>query len=161
MERTIFCDFYSPQSCNDGTLTFTPSGWQWVSSVTAIDPANSSNIFQYYNERGVFLNGLQIVSSDEVWAVGGRLLHSKNHGLTWDEAKLPEGDSALLWAVKFADRNRGWVCGGQGVLFSTRDGGLTWQREQSPANGLLSDIAVTQFRVFIISNPSQLLVAAR
>jgi len=39
-------DFYNPQTCNDGTGVMTPYGWQWVNSVTAIDPANSSNIFR-------------------------------------------------------------------------------------------------------------------
>ena len=39
-------DFYNPQTCNDGTGVMTPYGWQWVNSVTAIDPTNSSNIFR-------------------------------------------------------------------------------------------------------------------
>ena len=64
-------------------------------------------------------------------------------------------------AIPFADQKNGWIAGAKGVIFSTRDGGDNWNREASPVQGMLADIAVTSSRVFITGDSSRLLVLQR
>jgi YD repeat-containing protein len=71
-------DSCNPQCCNDGTLTLTPSGWQWVSSVTAIDPANSSNIFR----GNVTTNYGMDMTHSMCYATTGAVIRSTNGGHT-------------------------------------------------------------------------------
>src|SRR6202035_3188741 len=49
--------------------------------------------------------------------------------------QLPLADLArsMLWSVQFVDESYGWVAGGNGALFATRDGGETWEQQDSGA----------------------------
>jgi photosystem II stability/assembly factor-like uncharacterized protein len=44
-------------------------------------------------------------------------------------ARLPAG--GRFASVRFLDDNRGWIAGGQGALYSTRNGGETWEPAES------------------------------
>jgi photosystem II stability/assembly factor-like uncharacterized protein len=61
-------------------------------------------------------------------AVGefGLISVSDDGGRTWRQAPSPT--SIMLTSVAFADDQRGWAAGHDGVVLSTADGGLTWQR---------------------------------
>jgi len=43
-----------------------------------------------------------------------------------------------LYGVDFADRTHGWVCGADGTLLRTRDGGKHWQKVPAPPGDLLA-----------------------
>jgi len=93
-----------------------------------------------------------------VWAVGegGLVLHSGDYGRHWARQALPQnvdqganappptppqlsaptlGEVAksTLWSVQFVDESYGWVAGENGALFATRDGGRSWERQDSGA----------------------------
>jgi hypothetical protein len=61
----------------------------------------------------------------------GRLFYTSDAGNTWHERTIPLGE-----AVEFQDELHGWVAGGPSgdKLYSTRDGGRTWQLEESDAH---------------------------
>lgn len=61
------------------------------------------------------------------WIVGDKLiLRTRNRGATWEpvSASIDTG----LEAVHFTNATEGWVVGKKGAIFSTRDGGVTWER---------------------------------
>ena len=67
------------------------------------------------------------VRGSHIWAVGrpgSIVLHSADHGLTWEVLKT--GQPLPLHAVYFVDENRGWACGELGTILATTDGGKTW-----------------------------------
>lgn len=73
------------------------------------------------------------------WAVGDRtILHTADGGLTW--AEQPTGlDPAptSLTDVAFADAQRGWIAGGQGLILHTADGGASWNVQDSGTTNAL------------------------
>ncbi len=71
-------------------------------------------------------------AGDRIVAVGdhGIALVSDNEGVTWTQASVPV--QSLLTCVSFADSEQGWAGGHGGLLLSTVDGGLSWQRVDSP-----------------------------
>ncbi len=68
-------------------------------------------------------------AGDRLVAVGdhGNVVVSSDDGQTWTQRSVPT--RALLTAVSFPDPQHGWAVGHEGVILSTNDGGLTWQRQ--------------------------------
>lgn len=65
------------------------------------------------------------------WAV---IIHTDDGGRTW--TRQIAGLEALLTAIRFADRARGWAVGfnrnnGTSVILATEDGGATWQVQKT------------------------------
>lgn len=69
---------------------------------------------------------VDFVDTTHGWAVGTGVLRTADGGLTWQELEAPRAD---LLSVDFLDQKEGWVAGGEGFVFHTRDGGDTWVRE--------------------------------
>lgn len=67
-------------------------------------------------------------AGDTVVAAGerGHVLTSGDEGRSWVQASVPA--SVTLTALDFLDARRGFVCGHQGLVMSTVDGGRTWTR---------------------------------
>lgn len=66
------------------------------------------------------------------------LLRTDDGGLTWRAVNLNDLDTnARLVRVMFADETNGWVFGETGVIFATRDGGVSWTRQLPPTKHLL------------------------
>lgn len=65
-------------------------------------------------------------------AVGarGHILVSQD-GLTWEQKPAPV--RAMLTAVDFANENKGWAVGHDGVILGTTDGGETWELQRRDA----------------------------
>ena len=57
-------------------------------------------------------------------------------------ATFPETfqDDAELTDVFFVDRANGWIVGDRGSVFSTRDGGSSWQRQTTPITSRLESV---------------------
>jgi photosystem II stability/assembly factor-like uncharacterized protein len=62
-------------------------------------------------------------------AVGerGHVLYSDDKGDSWQQGKMPF--RRMLTGVDFVDAQRGWAVGHQSMIFHTRDGGETWERQ--------------------------------
>lgn len=66
------------------------------------------------------------------------LLKTEDGGFSWRRIFLNSKDTnARLVRLVFADNQRGWVFGENGVVFATRDGGAHWMRQASPTKHLL------------------------
>ena len=82
------------------------------------------------------------------WAVGsqsdtgrGLLFHTANSGATWVTQGTAADRQHGLNGVSAVDANNAWVTGDNGTILRTRDGGLTWQRQNLPPE-LHSDASV-------------------
>ena len=68
------------------------------------------------------------VLGEHVWVVGrpgSIVLHSGDHGKTWDCAST--GQNIPLHGIYFADTKSGWAVGELGTILCTEDGGKTWR----------------------------------
>ncbi len=65
-------------------------------------------------------------------AVGerGHILHSSDHGVTWQQVEVPS--RASLTAVHFPSPQRGWAVGHDNTILHSSDGGLSWIRQNPP-----------------------------
>lgn len=97
------------------------------------------------------------ITPNEGWAFGrdsetgydGTLVHTTDGGQTWEkmdyETKwnldtLPECMAASLTSMTFIDENHGWVCGYNGEIWYTADGGKTWIHQKTGTHAILSSI---------------------
>jgi len=87
----------------------------------------------------------------------GVILHSKNHGLTWD--LILSGTTVNLNAVRFApDSLYGYIAGDSGVILMSNDGGYNWSREYPPTKHNLRGVAlVDPFHVYICGDSGTIL----
>jgi photosystem II stability/assembly factor-like uncharacterized protein len=71
------------------------------------------------------------VQGDRVWAVGywGTALRSVDRGASWKPTATPTRQT--LYAVDFADEQRGWAVGAAGSILRSIDGGATWTRQMA------------------------------
>ncbi len=79
-----------------------------------------------------FINEIQFVSSTDAWGIVGKSLvrfHFDFSGgkVRWSEVKPDSSDTEFVSAY-FTDAKNGLVCGRNGSIFSTYDGGVTWQK---------------------------------
>jgi len=73
-------------------------------------------------------------AGDSLVAVGehGMVVISRDDGQTWTQSITPT--RTLLTALSFPDAQHGWAVGHEGVIMSTSDGGVTWQRQDDGKN---------------------------
>jgi photosystem II stability/assembly factor-like uncharacterized protein len=97
-------------------------------------------------ENCYFVNALQGWAVGLVWSKGfggsdptvpayeGAVLATKDGGRTWQQQQLSLPKAVIegvRWGVNdvvFRDKNRGWIVGDAGLIFSTVDGGATWRQ---------------------------------
>ena len=66
------------------------------------------------------------------------LMRTNDGGETWQRVDvLGNNVEVLLWRVAFADEEHGWALGEGGALYATRDGGVSWARQEVPTPHLL------------------------
>lgn len=73
-------------------------------------------------------------AGDSLVAAGehGMVVMSHDDGQTWTQSLAPT--RTLLTALSFPDPQHGWAVGHEGVIMSTSDGGVTWQRQDDGKN---------------------------
>ena len=101
--------------------------------ITTTNGGVSWNI-SYVESSDLFFS-VEIIYNN-IWVCGkfGRIIHSANFGNTWE---IQQNNSPLtLNCVAFADNLTGYICGFQGQLLKTIDGGATWK------NGDRLDVAI-------------------
>ncbi|MBX3747275.1 MAG: hypothetical protein KF833_18355 [Verrucomicrobiae bacterium] len=69
-----------------------------------------------------------------------RSLPAEQRGVRQPDAETPRGPRDL-YAVHFADEQRGWVVGDGGVILRTEDGGATWRRQMSGTDADLRSVS--------------------
>ena len=66
------------------------------------------------------------------------LLRTTDGGETWKQVNvIGKNVDARLVRALFTDQGRGWAFGEEGVLYTTRDGGTSWERQRVPTRNLL------------------------
>jgi photosystem II stability/assembly factor-like uncharacterized protein len=66
------------------------------------------------------------------------LLRTADGGETWKQVNVIGKDvDARLVRALFTNEGRGWVFGEEGSLYTTRDGGTSWERQRVPTRNLL------------------------
>lgn len=87
----------------------------------------------------------------------GAIYHSKNKGISWD--LIPSGTTENLNAVRFAnDSLYGYICGNNGTILATVDGGYNWAPQIAPTKANLRCVAVSDpFHAFICGDNGTIL----
>jgi photosystem II stability/assembly factor-like uncharacterized protein len=66
------------------------------------------------------------------------LMRTTNGGASWQKVNVTErGVNARLVRALFTKDGHGWTFGEAGMLYTTRDGGLSWERQPVPTRHLL------------------------
>jgi len=110
------------------------------------------------------LFGVAIKADGSIYVVGSKalLLISNDHGKNWLQRTLPERpplSSPLfqdrdLYAIRFtADGKTGWICGEEGIILHTTDGGETWTRQESTVKSNL-------FKLYVVDDKTAYAVGA-
>ena len=55
----------------------------------------------------------------------GHILYSDDRGESWQQSRVPT--TQMLTGIYFADENRGWAVGHDGLILVSDDGGLNWR----------------------------------
>jgi len=98
---------------SDGAQNWTPLNvplidTEWARSIAVID---ANHIWT-------------VTASDGVHITNEHVLHTSNGGTSWERVSLPRVSN--LNKVVFADAQRGWICGEDGLVYQTVDGGTNW-----------------------------------
>jgi photosystem II stability/assembly factor-like uncharacterized protein len=112
------------------------------------------------NENSFFS---RVVSfGQEIWILGGEsssvtknsrkgiLLRSQNNGQTWENKTLES--ASVLNDIYVKDKN-GWLVGNEGSLYSTRNGGNSWNKENSPTqNDLIKLFPLNSQNIWVVGD---------
>ncbi|HLL52360.1 MAG TPA: P-loop NTPase fold protein, partial [Myxococcaceae bacterium] len=119
--------------------------WQAPASNADSPPRGLSALFHPFERnawlrlpRGQQVHGtatpvsVQALSADEAW-VGisdGSAVHTTDGGRTWRSVALPKPPGAALRVLRFAEGLRGWALYSGGALYTSYDGGGTWEQDR-------------------------------
>ena len=142
------------------------NGWAVGEWNTILHTQNGGKTWARQTDKmDTMLNSLFFIDRDYGWVIGerGLILHTKNGGKTW-EVQLPslferEDDEDLLFnppnslfGIFFTDSKNGWICGIEGLILRTNDGGKTWQEQQSSTTNTLYTVFVKYGRGWIVGD---------
>ncbi|MDZ7316303.1 MAG: YCF48-related protein [candidate division KSB1 bacterium] len=99
--------------------------WQWLNPLP-----QGNNLF------GVCAVGRRIVAVGEL----GTVLISIDGGTCWQVKHRIDNYEGTLYDVELVDERRGWAVGEDGAVFCSRNGGETFERQQTPLQTHLYDV---------------------
>lgn len=67
-----------------------------------------------------------VSSTDGVHDISDHIIYTMDGGQSW--MRYDYGSTSRLEDIVFADPQRGWICGDNGLVLQTEDGGATWTR---------------------------------
>lgn len=107
-----------------GTLLQTTSaGDRWA-------PANAPNLSSYADLTDVVAFGAGRACA----TLGGSSVVGTTTGDYWSKWIVARSEYVPLVGVDFCDVEHGWTVGGEGVCYSTTDGGRSWQKQSTATN---------------------------
>ncbi len=86
--------------------------------------------------------GFHFIDSLYGWYISDSVRFTSDGGNSWKSASLPYFDQ--IQDVKFISRKRGFAVGYNGSIFSTTDGGVTWNADFHRSSTLLNSISIFQ-----------------
>src|SRR5216684_3424721 len=98
-------------------------------------------------------------SDGSIYIVGSKALFmvSTDHGKTWLQRMLPERPGSTLfqdrdlYSIRFtADGKTGWICGEEGIMLHTTDGGETWLVQ---SGGNMGEYTIGPFFTITFTDP--------
>lgn len=132
------------------------NGWAIGEWNTVIHTNDGGKTWQRQTEEyDKILNNVFFIDDQTGWVVGerGLIRHTKDGGKTWAEQKPKafvresfeqelRNPAPALFSIVFTDKDNGWVCGIDGTIGRTEDGGDNWDILDSPTD-------LTLYTVFI------------
>jgi photosystem II stability/assembly factor-like uncharacterized protein len=142
----VACTGAGAAVCRQDLLRTDDGGEHWQS----VSPSAAGN------EPGALLLGsprIYFRTPQEAWAPPYNLvskpMRTTDGGRTWREVPTPN-TGALVRDIHFADALHGWMVGEHGLVLATRDGGATWEIQESGTERSLSAVfALDGDNVFI------------
>lgn len=121
------------------------NGWVCGSNGATYKTTNGGNTWNYINANtGYWLFDIFYSSQNIGYLVGGNsnsdfISKSTNSGNTWNQIRESFQDQAMIGAY-FINDLEGWVCGFNGVMLKTTNGGISWNRETLQTDKELREI---------------------
>jgi photosystem II stability/assembly factor-like uncharacterized protein len=159
------------------------NGWAAGNLNTIIHTADGGNTWAQQKEGessekdffavDVSFNGLYFFDANEGWLVGefGTVYHTTDAGEHWNYVPTPElaplklteqdweQPRPSLYDVRFADRNRGFILGIDGIMIKTEDGGKSWRKVDSKATRALYSIAIVGDKCWAVGDRGNYVVS--
>ncbi len=85
-------------------------------------------------------SGFAVNESIFITGGNGSLLLFNQSTNTWDYPSLIEPSKNRLNAIFFINKQRGWLVGNEGKIYTTFNGGKTWYQQNSGTNKNLNDV---------------------
>jgi photosystem II stability/assembly factor-like uncharacterized protein len=95
-------------------------------------------------KRGLIVGSL-LNKNDEV--IDSLVMRTDDGGETWWRVMVPS--KLELFHLVFAGSSRGWIVGDKGLILTTRDGGLSWQKQTSGVDKTLYNVDFRICRIHI------------
>ena len=101
-----------------------------------------------------------VIRKDRIWIVGdsGSIMRSTDHGTSFvrqsynsHRRTTQTGKGSIdLYSVQFADKEKGYIVGDEGLILHTSDGGLSWSEQRSNTDAQLFHLAVREDKGWIV-----------
>lgn len=108
-----------------------------LSNIDAASFVNPNEGWAFGTESETGYGGVLVHTND-----GGQHWQKMDYETKWNPNTLPEcmGAFASLTSMTFIDESHGWVCGYNGEIFYTVDGGSTWIHQETGTHAILWSI---------------------
>jgi photosystem II stability/assembly factor-like uncharacterized protein len=170
---------WSKQSCSTGKDLFNvffldaQNGWATGEYGTIIHTGDGGKTWANQTEpKDALYNNVFFADLLNGWVVGefGTILHTTDGGKTWAlqecrdivptvTAKEWETPKPALYGVFFADKNKGWITGMDGVILQTTDGGQNWKKLKSGTDKPIYSILIEGKKGWAVGNKGTYLVS--
>ncbi|MCP4717512.1 MAG: hypothetical protein GY868_20515 [Deltaproteobacteria bacterium] len=148
-------------------------GWaigEWNTVLRTLDGGTTWQ--RMTEETDKILNNIVFINPTTGWLVGerGLIRHTSDGGITWQDQKPKKFERASfeeelrnpapsLFCITFTDKNTGWVCGIDGTIGRTTNGGKTWSILDSPTDQTLYTVFVRDAQGWIVGDKGAYLVS--
>ncbi len=97
----------------------------------------------------VDMNAVHAVDANTAWMVTNwdsgpsatKVMNTTDGGANWNVVSIPQGTSIKFLSVFFISTTVGWLCGQEGLIYKSTDGGSVWVLQTSGVNDRLEGIA--------------------
>ena len=106
-----------------------------------IQDCGGSSLKWKWTGRLGYINKMFFQNEETGWfAVSGALLKVKGEGVGFDATVVRKDKHERINDVFFINKRLGWICGTDGAILNTEDGGQTWNRKESHTDITLKEI---------------------